>query len=502
MRHIVSHFPAMRTQIASGAGWMLLFKLIDRVLAVVSTAILARLLVPEDFGLVAMAMSVLAIIELATLFSFDIALIQRRELQRVHYDTAWTLGLILAAAGSATVALLAYPAAVFYKEPRLTAVVLILAGGWMLGALENVGLVDFRRHLEFRREFAFLITRRIFAFLLTTILAFSLGTYWALVIGSVAGKLAGVLLSYAMHSYRPRISLAASRQLFDFSGWMLATNLVGVVQARAPHFIVGRVLGAPSLGVLTIAADIAQIASSDLMASINRAVLPGYSRMADDLVLLRSVLLDVVAVLSLVALPVAGGIAAVAQPLVRTMLGEAWIDAIPVMQVLAVASGATALASNFGYAYMALGLPKQLTLIQAWRLLLTIPFALILVPSIGVIGAAFAELAASVVFLVTIVFPLLNRLEITFGQYLARSWRPIAATAVMAAVVLLVVDHLPQEDTRQSALALATGVATGLVVYPMTILTLWLLSGRPEGAEAIIRRRLRAAFSKRAVHLR
>ena len=85
----------MSRQIASSVGWMVLFKLVDRGLAIVSTLILARLLVPADFGLVAMAMSVIPILELATSFSFEIALIQKRELQRAHYDTAWTLNAML-----------------------------------------------------------------------------------------------------------------------------------------------------------------------------------------------------------------------------------------------------------------------------------------------------------------------------------------------------------------------------------------------------------------------
>jgi len=488
----------MKQQIASGASWMLLFKLIDRVLAVVSTVILARLLVPEDFGLVAMAMSVLAIIELATLFNFDVALIQRRELSRAHYDTAWTLGLILAVGGAATVALLSYPAALFYEEPRLVTVVLVLAGGWALSGLENVGTVEFRRQLAFRREFSFLAARRVIAFVLTTVLALSLQTYWALVIGSILGKVAGVLLSYAMHPYRPRVCLKATRELIGFSGWMLATNIVSVLQAKAPHFVVGRVLGAPPLGILTIATEIAQIASSDLIAPINRAVLPGYSRIAHDLVLLRSLMLDVVAVVTLVAVPVSAGIAAVAQPLVRTMLGETWMQAVPVIQVLAIASAATAVASNFVYAYMALGLPRLLSLIQTVRMALSFSFAIALTPAIGLIGAAFAELAASVLILGITVLPLFKRLNIPYVSYFSRSWRPILASAVMAYVVLLVVDGMRYGDTKEAALALAAGVGVGVTLYPLLIILLWILSGRTEGAEAILYRRLRAAFANPA----
>jgi lipopolysaccharide exporter len=483
----------MKSQIASGASWMVLFKLIDRILAVVSTVILARLLVPEDFGLVAMAMSVLAVIDLATSFSFEIALIQKRELQRVHYDTAWTLNVLLAMACGATVALLAYPTALFYDEPRLTSLMLILAGGWALAGFENIGIVDFRRQLDFRREFIFLVARRVLAFAITLTLAVTLRTYWALVAGSVSGKLIGVGLSYAMHSFRPRVSLQAARELLAFSGWMLATNVVSVLQLRIPHIVVGRLLGAPSLGVLTVASEIAQIPSSDLIAPINRAVFPGYSRMAQDPVLLRSAFLDVVAMVMLIAVPAAVGIAAVAEPLVRTMLGEKWMEAVPVIQVLAIASAAAAATSNNGSAYMAIGKPRLLTFILTVRLMLLVPLAVVLTQALGLIGAAFAELATSVL-IMGISLPLLfNRLQLSYRGYFSRIWRPILASGVMAYGVHWVTRALPFENVQQSALTLAAGVGTGVVLYPVVLVALWMACGRPDGAEAILYRRIRAA---------
>src|SRR5882724_4739332 len=82
--------------LAGGAAWMVLFRFFDRSVGIVSTLVLARLLVPGDFGVVAMAMSIISLIELATAFSFEIALIQRPDPQRIHYDTAWTLNIIVA----------------------------------------------------------------------------------------------------------------------------------------------------------------------------------------------------------------------------------------------------------------------------------------------------------------------------------------------------------------------------------------------------------------------
>jgi lipopolysaccharide exporter len=482
----------MNRQIASGASWMVLFKLVDRLLAVVSTIILARLLVPEDFGLVAMAMSVLAVVELATSFGFDVALIQRRELDRTHYDTAWTLNVLLALCCSLVIALLAAPAASFYQEPRLTTVMLVLAAGWVVGGFENVGIVDFRRQLRFRREFAFLVLRRTGGFLVTAALAVALRSYWALVLGSISAKVLGLALSYAMHAYRPRFGLQAARELIGFSVWVLANNLVTVLQSKIPHFVVGRLLGAHPLGVLTISSEIAQVPATDLAAPINRAVFPGFSRMASDLETLRRSFLNVVAMGTLVAVPAAVGIAAVAEPLVRTALGEAWMEAVPIIQVLAIAGAVAAVTSYNGAAYLALGRPRLLAFVLAVRLAILLPLTVGLAQAFGLLGVAFAELLTSVL-ITTVSVPLLFvQLKLPLRGYLSRIWRPAAAGTAMAAGVLWVVDALPFDTGLESFRTLVAGVAAGLVLYPATVVLLWNLGGRPAGAEAILYAKIRS----------
>ena len=238
----------MRAEMARGADWMVLFRLFDRSMGILSTTILARVLLPADFGLVAMAMSVIAIIELATAFSFEIALIQNPEPQREHYDTAWTLNILVAFGGAVITSALAHPAASFYGDPRLVPVMVCIAAGWAVSGLENTGIVNFRRRMDFATEFRFMATKRLVTFAASMAAAFALRSYWALVIGMVTGRVVGAMLSYVMEPYRPRLSLARAHELFSFSGRLLANNVAGVVLNRMPHFVVGRVFGAQALG--------------------------------------------------------------------------------------------------------------------------------------------------------------------------------------------------------------------------------------------------------------
>jgi PST family polysaccharide transporter len=479
----------MRKEIAQGAAWMVFFRLIDRSLGLISTAILARLLLPADFGLVAMAMSIIGLIELATAFSFEIALIQMAKPERGHYDTAFTLNVLLAVGGAAVTAALAYPAAAFYGEPRLVLVMFAIGGAWLIAGFENIGTVNFRRNMDFGREFRFLAYKRVISFGVAIAAAFMLRSYWALVIGMVTGRAAGVILSYIMEPFRPRLSLAASRQLFTFSGWMLVTNIAGAVISKIPSFFVGRMFGAQTLGAYTVGAEIAQLTHTELVAPINRAMIPGYSRLADDIDAFRRTCIDSAAAILLLVLPASVGIALLAGPLVRVLLGEQWTEAVPVIQVLAFSGAVNAIISNNHAAYVALGRPNLSALILLSRVAVLIPLLLLLSTRFGLLGIVYAELLAAAASLF-VSYPLLFRqLRIPVIGYLRALWRPLLASAAMAASVQFVLQSIASDPGIAAAVRdLVTGVAVGVVTYCLMLWSLWKLSRQPDTAEVALAR--------------
>src|SRR5205085_9960902 len=115
------------SKMAEGVAWMVGARIADRLIGLTSTVILARLLVPADFGLVVMATVIIAALQLLGAFSFDLALIQNPNAERRHYDTVWTIGLLFATTFAVAVILVAAPAARFYNEPRLAGVMHVLA---------------------------------------------------------------------------------------------------------------------------------------------------------------------------------------------------------------------------------------------------------------------------------------------------------------------------------------------------------------------------------------
>lgn len=472
----------MNKAMASGATWMVGFKVMDRALAVLSTLILARLLAPEDFGLVAMALAVLSILELATYFSFDLALIQKQTPQPSDYDAAWTMNVLLALAGSAVLGLAALPIARFYEEARLFAVIAVLAIGWAVSGFENIRVVDFRRELDFRREFKFMAAKRLLSFSVTMLFALLFRSYWALVLGFVASRAFGVVLSYAMRPSRPRFGLKGARNLLSFSGWMVASNIVQALESRVPHIIVGRAAGAQALGFLTLAADIARLPTDMLSAPINRAVFPGYSRIAGRRVELRTSYLRVLGAVLLVVMPASVGIAVIAPRVITVLLGEKWSPAAPALAAFALAGAIQSISSNNSSAWLAMGRPKIVAAIGSLRMTLLICLVAVFTPMWGFVGAAYANLVTALFVLALSLPILLINLELNFRLYVAVVWRPLAGSGAMAALVVWV-DAFVLNQRESVVVSLVGLIAFAAAAYIGIVAALWWLAGRPVGGE-------------------
>jgi len=471
-------------KMAKGAAWMVFFKLTERSIGLISTIILARLLIPEDFGLIAMAMSIIAILELLGAFGFDVAIIQNQTAERKHYDTAWTYNVLFAISSTLVLALLASPAAIFYHEPRLENVIYLLALGNLIRGFENIGVLEFRKNMTFDKEFKFQLGKKLAGFFTTVPLAIILGSYWALVAGMLMGWFMGVILSFMLHAYRPRFSLAASHELFHFSKWLLITNLFNFIKIRSADFIIGRLSGPQALGLFTISYEISNLPTTELVAPVNRAVFPGYAKISNNMAALREGFLKVLAMIAIFALPAGMGIAATSEPLVLVFLGSNWIDSIPLIQILAVFGATLALQTNTGSVFLALGRPKILAVIGAIHISLLVPALMVLVSNNGSIGAAWGYLVVTLLMLPINFGFIMFYTKLKFSPIVSVLWRPIMASTTMYFVVTMILDYLGQSDKFILNLSyLLFTVAIGAIVYILLVIALWRLTGSPHGAE-------------------
>jgi lipopolysaccharide exporter len=491
------------SKIANGAAWMMAARLADRFAGLVSTTILARVLVPADFGLVAMAMAVISLIDLANSFGFEIPLIRASNPSKDLYNSVWTLNVMFGMFCAVTIALTAYPAAKFYGDDRLLAVMWWLAVGWVAGSLANIGIVDFRRNLEFAKEFRMMMASRVTTLVVTIPCAFYFRSYWALIAGMVAGRAVNTGLSYLWHPFRPRFSLRSGKALFSFSKWIFIEKVAGFGNARAADFLLGRVHGPTALGTFRLADEIGALPGTELIAPINRALLPGAFQMKESGRDFSEITIMATGIVALILVPACLGISAVAEPIVMTMLGYNWLTVVPILKILAISSVPVALWGNQITLLFASGSPRLPGIIAIFRFAIFVPLVFLWVPLHSGLGLAWAILVSSVVAYSIGLYLSIKRFQVSVAQYFGVLWRPVVASLIMLILIRALLFHFTKTSwSIHPFLQLITCIVVGAFAYGAGILVLYRAFGNGKGAEQIILNRLSEILKGRSADLK
>ena len=392
---------------------------------------------------------------------------------------------------------LTYPAAAFYQEPRLLEILPIIALANVILGFENIAVVRLLKDLLFSREFAFRFTQRLLRFLTVVGLAFYFESYWALVYGTLIGAIVAVALSFIVMPYAPRFSLAKLGEMFHFTKWLLANNILDYLRMRGSDFVIGRVEGPAMLGTFNVGYEVATLPTTELASGVNRAVYPTLVKMRDedtgedegaeksagfDHAMLRDGFLSILNAMALLSLPAGVGVALLAEQLIPVLLGENWYDAIPIVQLLALQGALAAISGSCSYVFLTLGRPRTMAIIGGIQVPILLALIIVLTLEMGVIGAAYAHVIVALVALPVPLVILGRALNVGFFDYATCLWRSVVACLAMAACVHLTLQTVLAEGFGQ-IVAILSAVSAGVVSYGVLVLVLWWLSGRPAGLE-------------------
>jgi lipopolysaccharide exporter len=490
---------ALTSRIATSTGWIVAWRFATRNLGLVSTLILVRLLAPADFGLVALGTAFAATVDALSAFGVQDALMRLPSPTRATYDTAFGLGILRALVTALVIAACAEPTAIFFNEPRLVYVLLALAAATLISGFENIGTVDFRRHMTFRKEFHLQVLSRVVGVILTIAVAAVWHNYWALISGILVTRIARLAQSYIMSLYRPRFTLQAWRDLIGFSLWNWAVTVLAQVRDRAENFVIGRALTTTDVAVFSVGQEIGGLPVTEIIEPLHRALFSAFVLVNNAEEKPRKLYLDTMEAAFLIVLPAGIGISLVADPMVRLMLGERWLAAIPIVQITAAISTITVFRLVSDALYSAAGNLQLTFLFVSISTAVRIPLLLFLVPRYGLIGAAAALGVASAIDQILYLGATLPRLGIAAVELAARLWRAIVAC--MAMVASMSVLGLAWTATTAAGLwPLVLDVfgrsGIGALAYIVVLTLLWLLAGRPDGAERYLLRMICKARGK------
>ncbi|WP_281377207.1 lipopolysaccharide biosynthesis protein [Stakelama sediminis] len=467
-----------------GATWLAMSRLVLNALSLVSTLVLARLLVPADFGIVAIATAALEFVVALTELSLSAALIQRRYLQRSHVDTAWTMAVIRSLVVLAVFTALAVPLSHAYGDDRLIPVFIVTGLTAATIDLLNPRVSLRMKMMDFRPQFTCQIIKRTVTVIVSITLAILFRSYWAMILGSAAGAVMTVIISYILWPYIPRFTLSRARDLLGFSSWLFAEQVMNVLNWRFDQLLSGLVLSKRELGLFSLAINLSVMPSREITAPLVQALFPGFSNVTDSPARLARGYMTAQRAIGMVTIPAGVGFALAAQPFVALALGSKWAVAVPIIQVLACSFAFQTLTIGLRSLAMAMGHTRLLFFREAISFAVRLACVLAGVLLAGLTGLVWAR-AISAVLGVMIALDMVRRL-LGFGivAQMAAHFRTFVGAITMVAVVMAAMRLLGQgEGTAHYALQLCVTIVAGAVAYIATVGALWIAAGRPGGAE-------------------
>lgn len=454
---------------------MLLTRGVIRLVGLTQTVIVARLLSPEAFGIFGLTLLLLSMLEHFTEAGLTEALIQRPGDVGNHLDVAWTVGILRGGIITLVLTGIAPWAAGWFGEPLLRTFLPLAGLIVLLGSLRNVGIVHFRKELNFSREFLYRIGGPIVAFPLVVATAYYTRSVWALMVMLFVDKATETILSYVLHRYRPSFRLVRERfdDLFAFGRWILGSKILKFGLLEGDDLFVGKFFGPVELGLYQLAYRFSQMPVKEFCTSVNKVLFPAFSKLQDDVERLRETWFDSLRIVSSLAFPMSLGIACVAPEAVRIVLGEDWLGMVVPVRVLALLGLIRSI--NYDAVFKATDNPGWITKLALVRFLFLAATILPLSIHLGLPGTALSVLAAALV-----IEPYaLNRTLTILGARYRSFFSALAIPATASGVMLLVLTPIRTTYRILTPWGLAGEILLGALVYAGSLFLLsWLLRTR------------------------
>jgi O-antigen/teichoic acid export membrane protein len=455
----------------------------------ISTLVLVRLLVPEDFGIVALAAAVQSTLETLTATGFGLALVRMIAPRPVHYDTVFTLSVARGALLSAGLVAFAGPQAALMGDARIADVMRLLAVTVFMQSFESVRLIDLQRELQFEVILRYTVVNKLLQFCITIPLALYLQNYWSLVAAACISRFVMVPYSYWLAPYRPRLSLGAWRELFDFSKWLLLGNVSSLLDSQLMNVVIGRMQGMAAVGLYQVGYQVAALPLSEIAAPLRAPAYAGFAKARTSIEAMRRQFLTSLELQWVVILPLSVGIAVTAPEVTVLFLGASWVELVPLMPIVALFALFDAIGVFTHNVFIVLNRQKLFVATAFAAVAVRLALVVLGASEAGLIGAAVAMLATAILSALVWLAMAGRLVRFTLAEIASRFWRATVAAGAMAGLVLLPAATVAPPGVGWAGLGalLLLKVAVGGIAYPAVLLMLWLAAGRPRhSAEAHI----------------
>ncbi len=327
---------SLRTKTLRALSWSFLESIGLQGVRFVVGIVLARLLFPEQFGLIGMLTIFMAVAQSFLDSGFGAALIQKREVTPTDTCSIFYFNILVGLAAAGLLCMVAPWIAAFYHEPILTPLTRALSLTIVINSFGMVQNTILTKQINFKTQTKVSLNASIMSGIIGVTLAVAGFGVWSLVVQQISGALLGTVLLWLLNDWRPTLifSLRSLREMFGFGSRLLASGLLNQIFNNIYLLVIGKLFSATDLGFFTRAKTLEEVPSQTLSGMVGRVTFPVFSTIQDDPARLKRGLKKALTFLVLVNFPMMIGLLVVARPLVLVLLTEKWADSIPYLQLL------------------------------------------------------------------------------------------------------------------------------------------------------------------------
>lgn len=460
--------------------WTILARVTSRGIDFIVLLVLARLLGPDDFGLVATAMTVIYIVEAVLELPLTIVLVRLPEVSDEIYNTAFTLGLIRGLLVAAIMVSLALPFASLYEDPRLAKLMCVLSLAPAARGLSSPRMVIYDRAMDFSRKGLLEIIGKSLAAIVAISVAFAADNYWAVATGTISNPLFMLIFSYVFAPMWPNFSLKQWRIFSNIAAWNFVSQVISAVNWQIDRLILPIYVNTVWFGRFTTANDLASLPYQAIMAPISAPIFAALVNARNRDNFQKAYLTVSCGILMLMA-PVMCFIGMMADPIIKLILGSEWYGAIPILTAVSLLNVVYLPTIALAPLVMALDRPRLIAMRAAIELAIRLPLTILAIMFYGIMGAIAARFSTALILLIVDVHFIRSASSIRIRDQF------YSAVFVFLSLVPACLSIWEFQGSLQALAGNIGAILLGGVVfvslYIGSLFLSWLVRGKPDSAE-------------------
>lgn len=382
-----------KSLVLKGVFWNGLQLVINQSFAFIVKLVLARLLLPEQFGLIGMATVFTGFVQVLTELGMAAALIQRKDedLKPVHLNTAFWTGVIWSVILFIIMSVAVAPLiANFYSEEILRTLIPVISLGILFSPINMINKVQLTKKMNFKKIAGIEGAANIVAGILSIILAFAGAGVWSLAFNSTAIIIFAIPFYFKATGWTPKWgwSQQAFKDIFGFGIFTTGTKIVNYIIDNVDYLLIGKMLSAQALGAYSFAFVLTDTFKSRIMSVVNNVMYPLYGKKQSEPEAIKKYYLKVVSYNCIIVFPIMLILFTITEPLIVNVFGAKWVDAILPLKILALAIMVQMLTNSNTVLIRALGRPGLEMKLQVLKAVVYVPTLIFGIYFYGIVGAA------------------------------------------------------------------------------------------------------------------